>query len=436
MANRTVERSAATVESSVVELPPQPPARLRLAGNEGALWLAASALMLFAGIVKAINLVIVMAYVLLGLWAMNWLLARRALRGISARRLPRPPMQARIASEWTLEIHDDVATAGNWVLREQTGDAVASWLVVRGGAGRVFRPRVLATFPRRGRFKIEPLLARLSYPFGLVGRTIQLLPADEIVVLPNSARVDGERLRAWLYRLWRGRDEERRKIRRLVDREAEIHGLRDYRPGDSPRRVHWKATARRNRLTVREYEDSSPPRLLVIVDPWLPAKPKKSDRDALEAVIALAAGVCREWRRGPGARLALVIAGPDASAVDGPPGATTTEVQLIALAIARGGEPGDVNGALGTLSRAARAAPALVLSSRRSSPVAAAARQALGTNVAFAHVGQPEAWYRFRIICAFPHPGDSLHHLFRPASVPERVHVSHPGIRRSTFDWT
>ncbi len=49
---------------------------------------------------------------------------------------------------------------------------------------------------------------------------------------------------------------------------------------------------------VREYEDSMPPRLLLIVDPWLPKKPKEADRDRLESLLSLAAGICREWRRG------------------------------------------------------------------------------------------------------------------------------------------
>src|SRR5205823_7415608 len=169
----------------------------------------------------------------------------------------------------------------------------------------------------RGKHTIAPLVARSSYPFGLASKRIQLLPPEEIVIIPKPARVDAERLRAWLFRAWHGRDEERRRVRRLVEHEAEIHGLRDYRAGDSPRRVHWKATARRNRLTVREYEDAVPPRLVVVVDPWLPEHPTTADRDRLERVIALAAGVCNEWRREAGARMALVIAGPTPIAIDG-----------------------------------------------------------------------------------------------------------------------
>lgn len=381
-------------EPVVLELRQPRTLRSRLAGNEGTLWVLASGLMLFIGILKGINLVIVMGYVLLGLWLINLVLARRVLRGITARRLPHPPFWAGVPGEWALEVTDHGTHGGNWVLLEKSGDAVASWLVVRGGANAVFRPRVRATFPRAGRYQLDPVKARSSFPFGLAVKTITLAPAGEIIVLPKPARVDGERLRAWLFRAWAGREEERRKVRRIVEREAEVHGLRDYRTGDSPRRVHWKATARRNRLTVREYEDAAPPRLLVIVDPWMPKRPKPADRKRLESLMALAAGICREWRRGAGAKLALVMAGPTPVAIDGPPGPATTERQLVALALEPGGEAGDVRVPLAELTRVALTAPALVLSTRPDSPVEAAAKRVLGRTVAFAHVGQAEAWYR------------------------------------------
>src|SRR5262245_53844670 len=181
--------------------------------------------MLFIGILKGINLVIVLAYLLGGLWVINLILAGRALQGLSARRPPRPPIQAGIPVEWVLEVRDIGPAAGSWVLEERVRGAQASWLIIRNGSGTEFRPRVRATFPRRGKFKIEPLTARSTFPFGLVGRRIELLPPDDLIVLPRPARVDGERLRAWLFRAWAGRDEERRKVRRVVEREAEVHGL-------------------------------------------------------------------------------------------------------------------------------------------------------------------------------------------------------------------
>jgi len=381
-------------EPLVVELQPQPnrPA-VGPFTREGILWLLAAGLMLFTGILKGINLVIILAYVLIGLWVINLVMARRAVQGITARRPPRPPLQAGVPAEWPLEIRDVGPAGGTYVLEERIGGSAAEWLVMRAGRGAAFKPRVRATFPRRGRYTLEPLSVRSSYPFGLAGRVVPLLPADEVIVLPRPARVDTERLRTWMFRAWVVGD-DRRRLRRVVERAAEIHGLRDYRPGDSPRRVHWKVTARRNRLTVREYEDAAPPRLLLVVDPWLSKTPKEPDRDRLESLMSLAAGVCKEWRREAGARLALVVAGPNPVALDGPPGPGLTERLLIALALEPGGESGDVVMALNELPRATLAAPVLVVSTRPLSPVIATVSRALGRLVASTHVGRTEAWYQ------------------------------------------
>jgi uncharacterized protein (DUF58 family) len=347
------------------------------------------------GILKGINLVIVLAYLLVALWGINFWLAGRSIRGLSARRLPRPMIQAGEVVEWSIEIRDSGKNRGTWILEERVRESCASWLVVRAAGEAVFRPRVRATIPRRGKYTLAPLIARSTFPFGLAGRSIPLLHADELIVLPKPARVDVERMRNWMYRAWAGADDQRRKLRRVIEREAEVHGLRDYRSGDSPRRIHWKATARRNRLTVREYEDAAPPRLLLVVDAWLPGRPTVADRVHLEAVISLAAGVCRAWRREPGARLAMILCGKSAAvALDGPPGTALTERMLAQLAIEDGGPSTEVATALKALTRPALAAPALVISSRDKSPLAAAMGQTVGRSVAVVCAGRPASWFQ------------------------------------------
>lgn len=40
--------------------------------------------------------------------------------------------------------------------------------------------------------------------------------------------------------------------------EEDFFGLRDYAPGDSPRRIHWKAAARADALAVKQFAGTSP----------------------------------------------------------------------------------------------------------------------------------------------------------------------------------
>src|SRR5438067_4430440 len=132
-------KAQTTPEPEVVELRPR---KLRGDGTtwrETSLWLLAAGVLLFTGILKGINLVIVLAYLLIGLWAMNLWFAPRAVRGLSARRPPRPPIQAGVPTEWPIEIRDDGPAGGSWVLEERVGEASASWLITRHGSGAVFR---------------------------------------------------------------------------------------------------------------------------------------------------------------------------------------------------------------------------------------------------------------------------------------------------------
>ncbi|MCS6850539.1 MAG: DUF58 domain-containing protein, partial [Gemmataceae bacterium] len=211
---------------------------------------------------------------------------------------------------------------------------------------------------------------------------------------PRPARVDVERLQAWLDRAAVERDGEHRRVRRLVERAAEIRGLRDYRSGDPPRRIDWKATARRNRLTVREYEDTVPPRLTLIVEPWLPAAAAPADHERLERVLSLAAGICRAWRRAAGAHLTLVLTGPEPVGLDGPPGAAFTQSLLIALALEPGGPTADPTEVIQSLPSGSRLAPILFLSARPASPLAALVERLLGRPAACLGPDAAADWFQ------------------------------------------
>ena len=47
----------------------------------------------------------------------------------------------------------------------------------------------------------------------------------------------------------------------------ELFGIREYRPGDSLRRIHWRSSARHGELVVREYEPPGMRTVSILVDP-------------------------------------------------------------------------------------------------------------------------------------------------------------------------
>jgi uncharacterized protein (DUF58 family) len=66
-----------------------------------------------------------------------------------------------------------------------------------------------------------------------------------------------------------------------------FHTLRDYVPGDDLRHVHWRSSARQDKLVVREYIDTSRTRVRVLVDD----RPNDGGGPRLDEVAGAAASV-------------------------------------------------------------------------------------------------------------------------------------------------
>lgn len=70
---------------------------------------------------------------------------------------------------------------------------------------------------------------------------------------------------------------------------TEVFGVREYRPGDPLRRIHWRSTARRGKLIVREFEPPAVQNLGIFLD----AKPSTdAEADQVARVAASEAWDC------------------------------------------------------------------------------------------------------------------------------------------------
>lgn len=84
---------------------------------------------------------------------------------------------------------------------------------------------------------------------------------------------------------------QRRPVRELETTAAapragsgsEIFGVREFRPGDSLRRIHWRSSARRGELVVREYEPPGVQTITIAVDP------KPAERAVADQIARIAA---------------------------------------------------------------------------------------------------------------------------------------------------
>lgn len=221
----------------------------------------------------------------------------------------------------------------------------------RVGGGQRVRARWQSTAPGRGLYRFGSMELVTRAPFGLVERRSTLSAPGEMVVYPRV----GQLARRW-HQIHREVTESRRGQRH--DRSAqqqEYHGLRDYRPGDSPRWIHWRTTARLGVPMVKEFEQQSDQDLAILLDPWQPrTKVTPEHREALEALVRFAATVCLETCRGGGRRLLLGWTGPQPGVRQGPSSVKLSHELLGRLAVLR-------PSAEGTLSALFDASPPAML---------------------------------------------------------------------------
>jgi uncharacterized protein (DUF58 family) len=131
---------------------------------------------------------------------------------------------------------------------------------VAAGGERVLRYRV--TPQVRGDRVLGPAAALVRSPFGLLRRRVAAGRGDVLPVYPDASRflrpeaLDASRVLASL-----GVKPHRRRGEGM-----DFESLREYVPGDDPRRIDWRATARRGRLVTRLFQHERNHTVMIAVD--------------------------------------------------------------------------------------------------------------------------------------------------------------------------
>jgi len=112
-----------------------------------------------------------------------------------------------------------------------------------------YRCRLLCR--KRGYYRLGPLQVTSGDVFGFYPRTATEEAADHIIVYPRIFNIDNPAIPS-LFPVG-----EARSSTRIFEDPARLAGIRDYAPGDSLRRIHWKASARRQQLEVKIFEPTT-----------------------------------------------------------------------------------------------------------------------------------------------------------------------------------
>ena len=116
--------------------------------------------------------------------------------------------------------------------------------------GRVLRGRYEIASAPRGRYRLDGAELIVGDPFGLAEARIAMDRTDQMLVYPRVYDLEGL--------FTDGGTPGGERGRALLHRSAgyDLHSIREHQQGESLRRVHWRSTARRRILMVKEMQDT------------------------------------------------------------------------------------------------------------------------------------------------------------------------------------
>lgn len=140
----------------------------------------------------------------------------------------------------------------------------------------------------RGVYRLGPLAAEWTDPFGLARHQQTLTEPVDVIVHPSTDPIFDRPLT----RMWED-PPFRPPVSKPWPQGFEFYGMRDYVPGDDPRRIVWTAAARTGKYLVRESEQGITDRVTLLLDnerrAHSPGQPSETFELAVRAVASLGA---------------------------------------------------------------------------------------------------------------------------------------------------
>ncbi|NLE40031.1 MAG: DUF58 domain-containing protein [Pirellulaceae bacterium] len=286
---------------------------------------------------REINLLLVLAGMIGGPLFLSWLAVRANLRGIRvSRRLPRGVCagdllvvnleltNASRRGSWAVVVEEQIRQQGSDTLRPRV---YFPHVGANDKTERAYRGRLTD----RGEYQVGPLRVSTRFPFGLLRCATTVGQSQSMVVYPRLGRLT----QAWIARHQEAFEGAQQRQQRFTRVEGQFYGVRYWRNGDSRRSIHWRSSARRGQLVVRQFEQPHSRDVAVIVDPWLPKHPTEDERDRVELAVSFAATVVADLCRQGNAILTLATTVRPDQMIQGPTSTALMHDVMRELAVTR-----------------------------------------------------------------------------------------------------
>jgi uncharacterized protein (DUF58 family) len=233
------------------------------------------AFILLGAALRNANLLVILAGTLIGMMWVQWRVCSRTLSNLLVhRRFPRT-IQARRPFEIELNLNNPKSWLGAWLVLVQDRLVYAPLQKSIHSASQSIQLLFLSVPPkssrsqayqclaqRRGRYQWLGLEMTTRFPLGLMKAFLPQKSTLYLIVHPAIGKLSPN----W-NELFRKRDSgnRQRQVRAMSD-EGDFFGLRAYRSGDSKRWIHWRSSARRDELVVKQFQQPENQELVILLD--------------------------------------------------------------------------------------------------------------------------------------------------------------------------
>jgi uncharacterized protein (DUF58 family) len=232
----------------------------------------------------------------------------------------------RVLASHMLEVRDGVS-GGKLSGGSRDEEGTVTYLRVPPRDSRTGRYQL--RFSDRGKYQLGPMRVSSRFPLGIGERGQIDSQTSQLIVHPKV----GTLLPDWQRQQKELSEASNRVQLRMGLFDDEFHRIREFRSGDNPRSIHWKSTAKRGQLMVREYHQNRHADSFVVLD--LP-KLGTWENETIEMAISLATTICVEQTKSSsGGHYLLAIAAKEPCLVSSRSPGAFREEALDALAMCR-----------------------------------------------------------------------------------------------------
>lgn len=200
---------------------------------------------------SGIDLLYYLSYLVLFVGLTMWIVSRQTLEGLTVKRqIGQAYAHLGDTIELRYELFNSHRFGKLWleIFEESNWPEHLPGRVLSIAGQKERKWKVLVRALRRGRFQLGPIVLRSGDPFGLFSTEMRVDAPALILVYPKVLpllhwQLPGSQLEGGVL-----------TGQRSLQATSMVMGIREYRPGDSYKSIHWRSSARHRALQVKEFE--------------------------------------------------------------------------------------------------------------------------------------------------------------------------------------